>query len=110
MTINKAIQIYLDWKESHTSVAFKRYGIRLEQFKDFIMPKSCLEDISGDDVAFHKSMETDYSSTTIAYTARVLKNFFYFWHGRRETNFNPKEIIPVKFISAMWSLLVIFRI
>jgi site-specific recombinase XerD len=65
------------------------------------MPKSCLKDISGDDVvAYHKSMEQNYSPATIAYSARILRNFFYFWHGRKETNFNPKEIIPIRFITA----------
>jgi site-specific recombinase XerD len=64
------------------------------------MPKSCLQDISGDDiVAYHQSMESNYSAATIAYSARILRNFFYFWHGRRETNFNPKEIIPIRFIN-----------
>jgi site-specific recombinase XerD len=101
MTINKAIQIYLDWKESHTSVAYLRYKVRLEHFINFITPKSCLQDISGDDVvAYHKSMEQNYSPATIAYSARILRNFFYFWHGRRETNFSPKEIIPIRFINA----------
>lgn len=101
MTINKAIQIYLNWKKSHTNVAYSRYKVRLEHFISFIMPKSCLQDISGDDiVAYHKSMESYYSPATIAYSARILRNFFYFWHGRRETNFNPKEIIPIRFINA----------
>ncbi|MCP4160793.1 MAG: tyrosine-type recombinase/integrase, partial [Deltaproteobacteria bacterium] len=101
MTIEKAIQIYLDWKKSHTSVAYSRYKVRLKHFLEFIMPKSCLQDISGDDVvAYHKSMEPSYSPATIAYSARILRNFFYFWHGRRETDFNPKEIIPIRFVSA----------
>tara|TARA_R110002124_G_scaffold17532_3_gene73503 strand:- start:384527 stop:385408 length:882 start_codon:yes stop_codon:yes gene_type:complete len=100
MNIQKAIQIYLKWKESHTTVAYDRYKIRLEQFLNFIMPKSCLEDISGDDiVAYHKYMEGFYSPATIAYSARILRNFFYFWHGRRQTNFNPKEIIPIRYIN-----------
>lgn len=101
MTIQQAIQIYLDWKQTHTNLAYSRYGVRLKHFLDFILPKSCLQDISGDDVvAFHKSMEGSYSNTTIAYSARVLKNFFWFWHGRGETPINPKEIIPIKFINA----------
>ncbi len=45
-------------------------------------------------------MESTYSKTTIAYSARILKNFFWFWHGRGMTNLNPKEIIPIRFISA----------
>lgn len=101
MTIQKAIQIYLDWKQTHTNLAYSRYAVRLKQFLDFILPKSCLQDVTGDDVvAFHKRMETNYSPTTIAYSARVLKNFFWFWHGRGGTPINPKEIIPIKFINA----------
>jgi site-specific recombinase XerD len=45
-------------------------------------------------------MEGNYSNTTIAYSARVLKNFFWFWHGRGHASVNPKEIIPIKFINA----------
>lgn len=45
-------------------------------------------------------MEKHYSPATIAYSARILKNFFWFWHGRQETKLNPKEIIPIKFINA----------
>lgn len=101
MTIQKSIQVYLDWKQTHTSVAYSRYITRLKHFISFITPKSCLQDITGDDiVAFHKSMETTYSPTTVAYSARILKNFFWFWHGRGETDINPKEIIPIRFINA----------
>ncbi len=58
-------------------------------------------DITGDDIIdFHKSMEPIYSPTTIAYSARILKNFFWFWHGRGQTEINPKEIIPIRFINA----------
>ncbi|MCG8573453.1 MAG: site-specific integrase, partial [Flavobacteriales bacterium] len=63
--------------------------------------KTKLADINGDDiVAYHKSLEGEYSSSTIAYSARIIRNFISFWHGRREVNFSPKEIIPIKYISA----------
>lgn len=101
MNIEKAIQIYLDWKQTHTNVASNRYKVRLGQFLNFIGKTTPLTNISGDDiVAFHKYMEGNYSLTTISYSARILKNFFWFWHGRGKTNLNPKEIIPIKFISA----------
>lgn len=101
MTIQKAIQIYLDWKKTHTNVAYSRYKVRLEHFLNFLKPNCALSEISGDDiVAYHKSMELKYSPSTIAYSARILRNFFYFWHGRRETHFNPREIIPIRFVSA----------
>lgn len=101
MTIEKSIQTYLDWKETHTSAAYTSYKIRLEQFATFIQPKEFLTEVHGDDIiAFHRSLEEKYSLNTIAYSARVLKNFFWFWHGRGMTQFNPKEIIPIRFVSA----------
>lgn len=93
--------LYLEWKQTHTSSAYTTYKIRLQQFEAFIYPKTELDEINGDDiVAFHRSLEEKYSLNTIAYSARVLKNFFWFWHGRGETTFNPKEIIPIRFVSA----------
>lgn len=101
MTITNAIKIYLEWKQTHTSSAYTTYKTRLNQFTDFIKHKDYLREIDGDDiVAFHRSLEQKYSLNTIAYSARVLKNFFWFWHGRGETSFNPKEIIPIRYVSA----------
>ncbi|WP_335973206.1 tyrosine-type recombinase/integrase [Gaetbulibacter jejuensis] len=101
MTIKNAIKIYLEWKQTHTSSAYTTYKTRLNQFTDFIKHKDNLSEIEGDDiVAFHRSLEQNYSLNTIAYSARVLKNFFWFWHGRGKTSFNPKEIIPIRYVSA----------
>ena len=83
MTITDSINTYLNWKETHTNAAYINYKIRLEQFASFIAPKKKLTDINGDDiVAFHRSLEDKYSLNTISYSARILKNFFWFWHGR----------------------------
>lgn len=104
MNIEKSITTYLKWKRSHTTVAYERYQIRLNQFKDYLKSrgKNNLIDIDGDDVVdFHEKMESqNYSPATIAYSARILKNFFWFWHGRGKTHFNPKEIIPVRYTNA----------
>lgn len=101
MSINQAIQIYLQWKQTHTTSAHDPYQIRLTQFAAFKGPETTLDAISGDDIiAFHHSLTQRYSHNTIAYSARVLKNFFWFWHGRGATTFNPKEIIPIRFVSA----------
>ncbi|MGB0871166.1 MAG: tyrosine-type recombinase/integrase [Flavobacteriales bacterium] len=103
MNIKKSIEIYLNWKETHTISAYERYKIRLDQFHTFLNTQGIynLKDITGDDViAFHKSMEQIYSLSTIAFSARILKNYFWFWHGRGETGFNPKEIIPIRYYSA----------
>lgn len=102
MEINTAINKYLEWKGSHTTVAYDRYKVRLDHFYKYITQfKTTLAEINGDDiVAYHKTMEQDYSPSTIAFSARILKNFFSFWHGRREVHFSSKEIIPMRFISA----------
>lgn len=102
MEIKQAIKDYLHWKGTHTSCAVNRYAVRLNHFFNYIIQfKTNLEDLSGDDISsYHRSMEMVYSRTTIAYSARILKNFFSFWHGRRAINFSPKEIIPIRFISA----------
>lgn len=104
MILEKAIQTYLKWKKSHTTVAYNRYKIRLDKFSKFLETtnKNLLADITGDDIVdYHESMErAGYSPATIAYSARILRNFFWFWHGRGETKFSPKEIIPIKFVNA----------
>ncbi len=101
ITIQNAIHSYLEWKQTHTTSAYTTYKIRLQQFAQFISLKANLHEVNGDDiVTFHRSLENKYSLNTIAYSARVLKNFFWFWHGRGMTTFNPKEIIPVRFVSA----------
>lgn len=101
MTIHKALQIYLDWKQSHTISAYQRYEIRIAKFSKFIGEQTKLQDIKEDDVIqFHQQMDASYSPATIAYSARILKNFFWFWKGRGYKNLNPEEIIPIKFINA----------
>lgn len=102
MEIKKSIDDYLQWKGTHTNNAVSRYRVRLKHFLDYITQfKTKLEELNGDDItAYHRSMEHGYSKTTIAYSARILRNFFNFWHGRRMIHFSPKEIIPIRFISA----------
>ena len=102
MDIKTAIIKYLEWKDSHTNSACEKYKVRLDHFEKYItMYKNQLSEVTGDDiVSYHKFMERSYSPSTVAFSARILKNFFGFWHGRREVNFSPKEIIPMRFISA----------
>ena len=102
MYIKQAIKVYLQWKETHTHSAKEKYEVRLNQFYNYISQyKTKLNELNGDDIsAYHKSMQQNYSPTTIAFSARILKNFLGFWHGRREIDFSPKEIIPIRFIAA----------
>jgi len=98
MNIQKAIDIYLNWKKAHTNVAYDRYQVRLNQFRDYIGAKTDIKNVTGDSIInFHNGMENEYSLGTIAYSARILKNFFEFWKGRDPLLLNPKEIIPIRY-------------
>lgn len=101
MNIQKAIEIYLQWKASHTQYAESRYAVRLEHFEQFINPKTLLNKVTGDEIArYHQHMQGQYGLGTVAYSARILRNFFEFWQGRGELTLNPKEIIPIRYTSA----------
>jgi len=107
MDIKKSIQIYLKWKEATRIIAHKRYKIRLDQFESFLLlkGKTKLEQIDGDDIIdYHNQMKKSYSLTTVAYSGNVLKNFFWFWHGRNKICFSPKEIETTKFKSPIKEL------
>src|SRR6185295_2167581 len=109
MLFKNAIELYINWKKTHATTAPSRYAIRLYQLSNFLGPDKMLCDVTGDDVIrFHRCLEMNgyrqgkvnrkYSLATVAYSARILKNFFMFWQGRRESNVNPKEILPVRYI------------
>ncbi len=97
-----AIENYLYWKSSYALVAVDRYNVRLKHFKKYIGSDTPITQISGMDIiAYHKFMEEKgkYSRATVAYSARILKNFFEFLQGRGIQCLNPKEIRPMKYIS-----------
>ncbi len=112
MSFEKAIEIYLDWKTTHASTAPDRYSPRLYQAANFIGRNKPLIEITGDDVIrFHRHMEESvyekgdkmnkYSLATVAYSARILKNFFMFWHGRGESKVNHKEILTIRYVTPL---------
>ena len=101
-TLHDAIENYLYWKSSYALVATERYKVRLKHFEKFIGKHVSVCTITGVHViAFHKQMEEKqgYSRATVAYSARILKNFFEFLKGREVCCLNPKEIRPMKYIS-----------
>jgi len=111
MFISNAIDIYLDWKATHATVAPSRYAIRLKHLLEFVGNRP-LMDITGDDIVrFHRSLEKasfkygkklkPYSQSTIAYSCIILKNFFMFWQGRGESIINPKEILPIRHVTRL---------
>lgn len=109
MSFEKAIEIYLDWKTTHARFAPNRYAVRLNEFGAFVGHKTKLSDIVGDDIVrFHRHMQErkfrkgsvtkTYSLATIAYSSRILKNFFMFWQGRGESKINHKEIRSTRYV------------
>jgi len=103
ITLRDAIEIYLTWKQSHSEEAYKTYRYRLNGFACYISDqnKSALQEITADDIVnFHNEMMKTFSRATVGYSARILKNFFEFHKGRNNSNINPKEIIPIRFINA----------
>lgn len=102
MTIEQAIDQYLLWKDSHTTTASKQYKVRLSSFMSHFGNNRELKEISGNDIVqYHNTMASSYSLNTVAYSARILKNFFDFWRGRGKTTLNPKEIIPIRFVKRL---------
>lgn len=100
MHLEKGIEDYLQWKNSHRKIAASRYRIRLLGFQRYLGKDTPLSAITGDQIVqYHLSIENQYSPATIAYSARILKNFFDFWRGRGEARLNPKEIIATRFIA-----------
>ncbi len=102
LSLREAIEQYLYWKSSYALVATDRYKIRLKHFSKYLGENIPVIAITGKDIiAFHKHMEAieKYSKATVAYSARILKNFFEFLKGRGMVALNPKEIRPMKYIS-----------
>lgn len=102
VTLSEAIENYLYWKSSYLLVATDRYGVRLEHFKNHIGSHYAVKKITINDIiAFHKEMEGEqgYSKATVAYSARILKNFFEYVQGQGIPSVNPSEIRPMKYIS-----------
>lgn len=104
MHFNIAIKNYLTWKSSYALTAADRYKVRLSHFCDYLRAKGISEisKIDGNTLnRYLNEMEKEfgYSRATVAYSARIIKNFFEFIKGRGIPCLNPKEIRPARFIS-----------
>lgn len=101
LSLQSAVEEYLQWKMSYAPTAASRYYNRLMPFVRYIKPHTIISTISTADViSFHKQMKQDgYSPKTIQYSCVILKNFFTFWQGRGLCTLNPVEIRPMKCIS-----------
>ena len=100
MNLKKGIEVYLAWKGTYAKATARSYRVRLKHLLSFIGDLK-ITDLCGEHlVAYHQNLEMEgYSTATIAYATWILKDFFWFWHGRGEVNLNPKEIRAPKFYS-----------
>lgn len=112
MLFKHSVETYLDWKATHASIAPNRYAVRLNQLVEFIGKDKHLAEVTGDDIIRFNKFLSDtnfqcgnqtkkYSNSTIAYSTRILKNFFLFWQGRGESKVNPKEILPIRHVTRL---------
>lgn len=100
MNLKKGIEVYLAWKATYAKAAARSYRVRLKHMLSH-MGDLKIADLRGEHlVAYHQNLEKEaYSTATIAYTTWIMKDFFWFWHGRDEVNLNPREIRSPKFYS-----------
>ncbi len=97
MIINQAVQNYLDWKvirSPRAAEVYKPYLLRLSNFKN-----TDTKEISNSDiVAFNHHLATDHNPPTVAFSCRVLKNFFRYLNSVQESAVNPFLIQEPKYV------------
>ncbi|MBK7957204.1 MAG: tyrosine-type recombinase/integrase [Bacteroidetes bacterium] len=109
ITINNAIEQYLNWKSTYTISAVKAYKPRLLTFMEFVGEGSLLSDINPIQVSafinhirYEKIFRgNNYSLATVSYSLNILKNFFDFWNGRGLSNVNPKEFRNIRYVKTL---------
>jgi site-specific recombinase XerD len=103
MKIRKSITTYLNWKSGHTKHSYVPYKRQLKLFADYLdsIGITELDTITNDHIVrYHNQMEeAGYKDATIAYSAIILRNYFWFWKGRKETKVINEEIKPIPFIN-----------
>lgn len=109
ITINNAIEQYLNWKSNYTTTAVEAYTPRLRNFMEFIGEGSLLSEITPNQVSsfinhlrYEKKFRGNpYSLATVSYSLNILKNFFEFWNGRGMSSINPKEIRNIRYVKTL---------
>jgi len=100
-TLEQQINQYLNWKSSYALVAADRYKIRLMHFMRYLGKETNVSAISIQNIInYHKDMELNrnYSRGTVAFSARILKNFFEYLSDCKIECLNPKQIRSLKYI------------
>lgn len=88
MVIDQAIKNYLDWKVIRSPRAaeiYKSYLQRLMTFRNMDTKDMKNTDI----VEFHRFLSTKNNPPTVAYSCRILKNFFRYLNSIQESSVNP---------------------
>ena len=88
MVIDQAIKNYLDWKVIRSPRAaeiYKSYLQRLMTFRNMDTKDMKNTDI----VEFHRFLSTKNNPPTVAYSCRILKNFFHYLNSIQESSVNP---------------------
>lgn len=96
MQIKQAIKDFLDWKITRSpraSVIYKPYLERFSEYKD----KDTKEITDRDIVEFNNLLRIKYNPPTIAYSCRVLKNFFRYLNATQQSSVNPFLIQEPKY-------------
>jgi len=98
--LQEAITKYIKWKGSHIDSSISRYLPIMEKFKAFVGNIE-LSELTGDEIIDFdiEMINKGYSSAYRALILRVIRNFLYFWQGRSQVHFSPKEIIAPKILN-----------
>lgn len=96
MIINQAVTNYLDWKvirSPRAAEVYKPYLLRLSEFKN-----SDTKEIKDKDIVeYNHHLSTVNNPPTVAFSCRILKNFFRYLNSIQESSVNPFLIQEPKY-------------
>jgi len=97
MPITKAINNYLDWKLIRSPKAAVTYKYHLHRLADYCDDKDTRNISNEDIVRFNHMLSKKFNPPGVAYSCRVLKNFFRYLNSVQESTVNPFLIQEPKY-------------
>ncbi len=97
MNINDAIKNYLEWKEIRSPKAAKTYKPYLNRLSEYVINKDTMLLRDKDIVEYNRVQAIKCNPPGIAYSCRVLKNFFRYLNSVQESRVNPFLIQEPKY-------------
>ncbi len=97
MDIKLAVKNYLEWKAVRSPKAAIAYKLHLTRFAEYTC-KNTLELANTDIVEFNQCLALKYNPPTIAYSCRVLKNFFNYLNALKEAAVSTFFIQPPRYM------------